>query len=145
MTHGMSNTRLYKVWCGMVHRCHSQDAHAKRYWNRGIVVCDDWRNSFEAFYDWAMANGFSDGLTIDRIDVNGNYCPENCRWVDRRTQANNRTNNKLLTHNGKTQTVSQWADEIGIKYQTLICRLCQRHWSVERALTTPVRRLHKEI
>lgn len=133
----------------MVHRCHSQDGYVKGYWNRGIVVCDEWRNSFEAFYEWAIANGYDENApeskcTLDRIDVNGNYCPENCRWVDRKAQANNRTNNRFLTHNGKTQTMKQWAEEIGINYSTLFSRIMQQKWDTDRALTTPVKKLHKE-
>ena len=147
--HRMSYTRLYGVWCGMVHRCHSKDSYVKGYWSRGITVCDEWRNNFESFHDWAIANGYDETApeskcTLDRIDVNGNYCPENCRWVDRKVQANNRTNNRLLTHNGKTQTMKQWAEEFGINYQTLVSRIFQRSWDISTALTTPVKKLHKE-
>lgn len=146
--HGMSHSRLYNVWSGMIHRCHSHDGYVKGYWDRGIVVCDEWRNSFEAFYQWAMANGYDETAqdskcTLDRIDVNGNYCPENCRWVDRKVQANNRTNNRLLTFNGKTQNMKQWAEEVGINYHTLAVRITKYRWPIERALSTPARILHK--
>lgn len=148
VTHGKSSTRLYNVWGGMVHRCHSQDTYVKGYWQRGIKVCDEWRNSFEAFYTWAIANGYDETApeskcTLDRIDVNGDYCPENCRWVDRKVQANNRTNNHLLTHNGKTQNMKQWAEETGIKYNTLCNRILTLQWNIERALTTPTKTRRK--
>lgn len=146
--HKMSCTRLYGVWCGMIHRCHSHDPYVKGYWDRGISVCAEWRTDFESFHRWAIANGYDETAlesecTLDRIDVNADYCPENCRWVDRKVQANNRTNNRFLTHNGKTQTMKQWAEEAGINYHTLISRIFQYHWDIDRALSTPTKILHR--
>ena len=101
-------------------------------------MCDEWLNDFMNFYDWAMANGYSDELSIDRINVNSNYEPNNCRWVDMKTQQRNRTNNHLLTYNGNTYTINEWAEILHIKRETLKNRL-SLGWSIEKTLTTPVR------
>lgn len=94
-THGMSGTPIHRTWANMIQRCtNPKRAEFKYYGERGICVCEEWRNSFVAFYEWAISNGYAEGLSIDRIDVNGNYCPENCRWVDMKTQQNNRRNNR---------------------------------------------------
>ena len=108
----------------------------KHYGARGIVVCDEWKNNFEPFYDWAMTNGYEENLTIDRIDTNGNYEPSNCRWATMKEQSNNRRNNRTLTYNGQCKNVTQWAEEKGINPRTLSTRL-GRGWSIERALETP--------
>lgn len=100
-THGMSYTKLYNSYRAMKERCHLPSHVAyKNYGGRGITVCEVWRNSFEAFADWSMANGYKDGLTIDRIDVNGNYEPTNCRWATRKEQANNTRKNNISKKEG---------------------------------------------
>ena len=119
-------------------RCVDSNSHKYHaYGGRGITICEEWLNSFEAFYDWAMANGYRDDLSIDRIDNDGNYCPENCRWATPKEQANNTRTNRLLEHNGEKRTVSEWADITGIAKKAIYRRL-GRGWSVEKALTTPL-------
>ena len=94
-SHGKRRTRLYSIWCGVKTRCFNEGRKCfKDYGGRGITVCDEWRNSFEAFYEWAMANGYADNLTIDRIDVNGDYSPENCRWITLDQQQRNKRTTK---------------------------------------------------
>lgn len=97
-THGMSKSRLFITWRNMRVRCYSEkDKRYSAYGGRGITVCDEWRNSFEAFRDWALANGYRDDLTIDRIDVNGNYEPSNCRFITRAENNKNRRTRKETT------------------------------------------------
>lgn len=123
-THSEYGTRLYHVWQGMKQRCSYAKGFAYTdYGGRGIYVCDEWRNSFEEFRDWAMANGYRDDLSIDRIDVNGNYEPSNCRWATMKIQQNNRRNNRLLTINGVTMTLAGWADKTGISSACIANRL----------------------
>lgn len=125
-THGKAHTRLYRVWCGMRRRCN--DAKAPEYRNygaRGIKVCTEWNGDFQAFYKWAMSNGYDETATrgectIDRIDVNGDYSPDNCRFADYFTQGGNKRNNRLITHNGETKTQSEWARHYG-KNRAFFC------------------------
>lgn len=138
-THGMSKSRLYALWHGMKVRCLNENGEIfDRYGGRGITICPEWENSFEAFRDWAMANGYRDDLTIDRIDTNGPYSPGNCRWATMKEQENNKRNNHLITFEGETHTVTEWAEIKGINRQALYSRL-KRGWSIERALFSPSR------
>ena len=142
--HGESNTRLYNVWSDMKKRCYNtKNVDYKNYGGRGISVCDEWMD-FQNFYDWAIANGYDETAprgqcTIDRINVDGNYEPENCRWVDRYIQMNNKRNNRILTYNGESHTLAEWCEIVNIPYNCLKSRLNKLHWSVEKTLTTPTR------
>lgn len=139
--HGMSKTRIYKEWKGIKERCLNKNNHAyKNYGGRGITICDEWlgENGFEYFCDWAMQNGYQDNLTIERKDVNGNYCPENCCWIPLGEQALNTRNNVYLEYNGESKPISQWAKEYGINYQVFHNRVRNLGWSMERALHEPV-------
>lgn len=120
-THGMRNTRLYRLWLGMKSRCDYDYKNNSRYHGRGIKVCDEWRD-FTAFHDWAMANGYQDGLSIERADVDGNYCPENCRWITRKEQANNKSTSVFVEAFGQKKTLKEWSEITGINYNTLHSR-----------------------
>ncbi len=139
-THGGSNTRLYHIWTLMKRRCYSPtDNRYERYGGWGITVCKEWRDSFAHFRNWAMENGYQEKLTIDRKDGNGNYTPENCRWATPKEQQNNLSTNRLITYQGETLTIPQWAEKIGVHTGTLRTRL-RRNWSIERALNRKNRR-----
>ena len=118
----------------------------KNYGGKGIKVCDEWKHieGFVNFYNWAMNNGYSEELTLDRIDNKKDYCPENCRWSTLKEQANHRTNNVLYTFNGKTQTATQWCEELGISQTTLIDRL-KRGWTLEEALTISTKGFQRKV
>lgn len=117
--HYLSRTKIYKRYTHILSRCYNvNDIMYKNYGGRGIEVCEEWKNDFMSFYNWAMANGYREDLTIDRIDVNGNYEPNNCRWTDMITQANNKTNNHYIKYNGKRMTIAEYSREKGIDYTT---------------------------
>jgi hypothetical protein len=137
-THHDSESRLYNVWCAVKSRCYNPNSTFYEYYGgRGISICDEWRNSYEAFKQWALENGYVSGagLSIDRIDFNGNYEPSNCRWVDRFIQAGNRRSCRIYTYNNETHNIADWAKETGIPYKRLHSRL-YFGWDIERALTT---------
>lgn len=139
--HGMSNTRLYREWESMRDRCFREKCRDyPDYGGRGITVCDEWKDSFEHFRDWSLANGYQDNLTIDRKDNDGPYSPDNCRLATLEEQANNKRNNLLITYCGKTQTLTKWAEEMGMKEKTLWQRL-KRNWPIEKALTQSVKKV----
>lgn len=135
--HNLSHSSIYCIWHGMMQRCNNHKINSyKNYGGRGIKVCDKWL-TFEGFYE--DMGDRPDGMSIDRIDNNGNYCKENCKWSTPKEQANNRSNNRMLTLNGKTKNLTEWSKELGIHLTTIITRLDARHWSVEKALTTKVK------
>lgn len=146
--HGLSRHKLYNVWNDMRRRCNDPSRKDyKHYGQRGITVCERWNdelNGLNAFLE-DMSLPHENGLELDRIDVNGNYCKENCRWVDRRTQVINRRfigngfDAHLIEFNGEKLCISQWADKLGINKQVISDRLGKLNWDVERAFTTPVK------
>lgn len=136
--HGDTGTRLHSIWLAMKRRAVSKTDNKKNYGNRGISMCSEWANDYLVFKAWALANGYADNLSIDRIDVNGDYEPQNCRWLTFKEQQNNKRTNHFLTFRGKTQTIAQWAEEIGMNYQTLSRRINVAKMNPEEALTKPV-------
>lgn len=132
--HGGSHTRLYSIFQSMLSRCYRpQHMHYANYGGRGIGICDEWRRNFAAFREWATSHGYADNLSIDRIDNDRGYSPDNCRWGDARAQGNNRKTNHLVTAAGQMHTVSEWARLTGIKKTTIKERL-RRGWSAARAV-----------
>ena len=133
-THGQSKTRLYRIWTGMKNRCNNKrDIDYERYGGRGIFVCKEWMSDFLCFKEWAENSGYHDNLSIDRIDVDGPYSPDNCRRADCTTQNNNRRNTRYLSVDGTCMTMSQWASETGIPYWKIWERI-NRGWSEEEAV-----------
>lgn len=135
--HGMCGTKPYIIWYAMKQRC--LNPNSSRYFNyggRGITICDKWKKSFVGFWE-DMSHGYVDGLSLDRIDVNGNYEPSNCRWVELWEQNNNQRSNIRITIDGKTLNAKQWSEEVGLKYHTIISRIYLLHWDPVLAVTTP--------
>jgi hypothetical protein len=138
----MSKTRTYRIWAGIKTRCLNQnDPNYPRYGSRGITVCDEWRQSFESFRDYVsrLPNFDNEDYSLDRINNDGNYEPGNVRWATDKEQCRNMRVNHLVTYNGKTQCVADWADEIGLKSEMIFNRL-KLGWTIERALTQKPRR-----
>lgn len=135
--HGLKQTAEYSVWQNMITRCTNSNTNCfYRYGGRGISVCDEWRD-FEKFY--ADMGNRPNGMTLERIDNNGSYSKENCRWATLKEQARNTRRTKLVEHNGKTQCLKDWANEVGIVYNTLRKRFIIYGWSFEKAISTPPR------
>ena len=134
--HGDGHTRLYRIWKAMRERCNTKSCSTyKNYGARGIKVCSEW-NDYLAFKEWALSNGYTDELTIDRINVNGNYEPDNCRWATYKVQSNNTRHNHYISYKDETRTISEWADLLGVKPYLINNRL-RRGWAVEDALFMP--------
>lgn len=135
--HHMYGTRINRIWQRMKTRCNnSKNEHYNNYGARGIKVCEEWENDFLSFYNWAMANGYKDNLTIDRIDVNGNYEPNNCRWITNYEQQSNKRNNRIIEYQGKKYTISQLSRLLGIEKSTLRWRLIHNWKEFELNLPT---------
>lgn len=132
--------RLGKIYRAMKKRCYNPSSNRYyRYGGRGIKICDEWLENIDAFREWAINNGYNDSLSIDRIDNDGDYCPENCRWISMSDQSVNNSKNIYIEYDGKSKTISQWAKDLGMKNSTLHNRIRVKGWSIERALTEPVR------
>lgn len=139
-THGESYSRLYQIWHGIKSRCYTK-CHTSyhNYGEKGINVCDEWRDDYIAFRDWALTNGYRDDLTIDRIDNGRGYEPSNCRWATPREQSNNKNTNHLVSFNGETHTIAEWSRIVGLSPRLIKDRLKYPDWSVEKILFTPPR------
>lgn len=138
-THSMSKTRLYKTWCNMRRRCYDKNIRSyKNYGKRGICVCDEWRDSFEPFQKWANETGYTDEMTIERMDLNGNYCPENCKWIPMPEQANNRRINRNITYNGETHNLSEWCKILNLRYPLIHNRIKKLGMTFEDAIKMPL-------
>lgn len=136
-------TRIYRIWTDMLHRCINPTE--KNYHGKGITVCEEWRSDFFNFYFWAIENGYTDKLTIDRLNSNGNYEPSNCRWATYKQQNNNNCMNKSITYNGETHTVGEWGDITGIGRDLLYERVIFNHWPIEKAFATPPEQHRKPL
>ena len=144
--HYRSHTRLYWIWVDMKSRCYNpNDKRYNTYGLRGITICQEWKDNFKAFYDWACINGYDEKAKrgecmIDRIDNNKGYSPDNCKWSNAKEQANNTTKTIYIEYNGETHTLSEWSDIVNILRPTLWARLKVYKWSIKKTLTTPLKR-----
>lgn len=145
-THGLSKTKLYKIFHGMKQRCYNpNNPEYKHYGGRGITICDEWLNDFSEFYKWALSAGWDDfkeakEQTIERNCVNGNYCLDNCKFIPISEQPLNKTDSRMITAFGETKNLSKWARETGIPLTTIKARIDRLGWSVEKALSKPVKK-----
>lgn len=133
-THGLGKPKTYSHWVNMKTRClNKNNVKYKNYGGRGITICDEWINNFANFHYWALNNGFEEGLSLDRIDVNGNYEPNNCRWITMTEQAKNKRNNKNITYKGLTMNCAEWSKYLGLGKETVRERF-KKGWNIERTL-----------
>ena len=139
--HGLNKHPLHTIYWNIMGRCYRETNPAyPLYGGSGVIVCEEWRNDFKKFYDWAMANGWEQGLEIDKDIKGGNiYSPENCSIVTTMQNCNARKSNRFLELNGRRMTVSEWGRDIGVDPDTILMRL-KNGWSIEKTLTTPVRK-----
>lgn len=132
--------KLRNAWYGMMRRCYTDDRpDYHHYRERGITMCDEWLKSFDEFALWSLDNGVKLNLSLDRINNDKGYSPNNCRWVTKTTQNNNSSQNITVTFRGEEKTIGEWAQELGIKYGTLYSRIVVNNWPPEKALAKPVR------
>ena len=136
-THGESHTNLHNIWCGINNRCDPSHKHAERYGKRGITICEEWK-SYESFAKWARGNGYREGLTIERIDVNGNYEPGNCKWIPHGEQARNRRTTHWVIYNGKEMSLAEACEHAGLPYKQVFWRMARAGWPFEKAISVPM-------
>lgn len=144
--HGGKGTKIYNIWQAIKTRVTNPNAHNyKNYGGRGIKICEEWLD-FNNFYNWAMNNGYKDGLSIERKDVNGNYCPENCCWITIEEQRLNKRkcSSHFIEFEGQRKTIKEWAKQKNINYMTLFTRICYLNWEIGKALNTPPTRRRKD-
>lgn len=135
----MSKSSLYNIWNGMKFRCTNKNSDSyKNYGQRGISVCEEWFNNPQSFIEWALKNGYEEGLTIDRMDNEKDYCPENCRWISKGEQAKNRRMNYCIEYKGETKTLWELCEELNLNYNLVHNRIKKLGWSLEKAINTPV-------
>lgn len=143
LVHGESHTRLHNTWMSMLNRCNPETEHSDGYGKRGIKVCEEWHDYLN-FSAWAKSHGYSDDLTIERIDVNGDYCPENCKWIPFAEQARNRRTTKWVEWQGRTMSLAEAAEIAQLPYKQVHFRLKQG-WTLEEALTTPLKHGNSDL
>lgn len=136
-SHGESHTHLHNVWCGMNNRCNPNHKNSEGYGDRGIKVCEEWK-SYEAFANWARIHGYQDGLTIERIDVNGDYCPENCTWIPLAKQARNRRTTHWVEYQGEQMSLAEACERAGLPYKQVFWRMRRAGWPFEKAISVPM-------
>ena len=140
--HNQRHTKLYEVWKTIKQRClNPKNVSYHNYGGRGITICDDWKNDYFCFYEWSINNGYKEGLSIDRINNNGNYEPNNCRWTTRIVQNNNTRANNYITINNETKTLAEWCRHYNISYSLVRQRYKRYNWDIIKALTTPTQNL----
>lgn len=138
-THGMSNTRLYREWASIKRRCYTvSDKSYQDYGARGIRMCEEWKSSFESFMEWALNNGYDDSLTIERVNVDEGYSPDNCTWIPWEQQQGNRRNCYAFEYNGEIKNLAEWCRELNLPYSLIHNRITKLGWSFEKAIKEPV-------
>jgi len=136
--HGSSGDRLYHIWKNMKARCYNKNHTSfDRYGGRGIVICEDWLADYMNFKEWSLANGYTDHLSIDRENYDGNYTPTNCRWVDQKTQMNNTSRNRNIEYLGRTQSLMEWCRELDYNYNTTYAMLSRGDKTIKEIFTRP--------
>ena len=135
--HGEVNTRLYMIWGRMIERCSSDGERYKRYHGRGIKVCEEWKQ-YKVFSKWARLNGYKDNLSIERINNNGDYCPENCKWIEQPLQARNRSTTFWVEYDGRKMSLAEACELANMPYKTVFARIREMGWSFEDAISIPI-------